>query len=474
MPNQWIFVYSEGHSLLMNNIWFYAFTNKQNIPGILNEILYINKQGVQTCYTTKKELERVKQQGRIFFNKNFQVQFTKRTNKVIKDFEKLTNRLRKIELSKCSDRQLLELFEEYVEKLSAVCAYYQVGGGRSFPLLEKYAREKLLTCIKDNFEEYYNLLLSSPEVDVLEKEEYSLLKLGKNPTNKQLLDHADNFSFLVYNTYNREQICSFFRKKLDELQRQYSSEKKYLQEKQKIKNNLKKKQQQIENKITSAKLLNIIQFLKEQGRLRFEYREWKGGGEYKFLPLFEEIAKRISIAVEDYLRGYTIKDAQLFLKQGKKVSKQEIERRKEIVLFIKTKGKSEFLTGNNAEKTAENFLKDNTNLSELKGMCASPGYAKGIAKVIIPKGIEDLEQDMKNFKKGEILITTMTQPNMVVIMKKARAIVTDQGGITSHAAVISRELKVPCIVGTYKATKVFKTGERIEVDADKGSVKKLP
>lgn len=77
------------------------------------------------------------------------------------------------------------------------------------------------------------------------------------------------------------------------------------------------------------------------------------------------------------------------------------------------------------------------------------------------------------FKKGEILVAPMTSPEYVFVMKKAGAIITDTGGLTSHAAIVSRELGVPCIVGTKIATKVLKDGDLVEVDANRGVVKKL-
>ena len=67
----------------------------------------------------------------------------------------------------------------------------------------------------------------------------------------------------------------------------------------------------------------------------------------------------------------------------------------------------------------------------------------------------------------------MTDPRYVPAMKKAAAIVTDEGGITCHAAIVSRELKKPCIIGTKIATKVLKDGDEVEVDAEKGVVKKI-
>jgi phosphohistidine swiveling domain-containing protein len=77
------------------------------------------------------------------------------------------------------------------------------------------------------------------------------------------------------------------------------------------------------------------------------------------------------------------------------------------------------------------------------------------------------------FKQGEILVTTMTTPEYIFIMKNASAVVTDQGGLMSHAAIVSRELNVPCIVGTKHATQVFKDGDMVEVDAEKGMVRIL-
>ena len=71
------------------------------------------------------------------------------------------------------------------------------------------------------------------------------------------------------------------------------------------------------------------------------------------------------------------------------------------------------------------------------------------------------------------MVSHTTNPNIVPAMKKAKAIVTNAGGVTCHAAVVSRELKIPCVVGTKIATQALKDGDQIEVDASKGLVKKI-
>ncbi|BCU68454.1 phosphoenolpyruvate synthase [Sulfolobales archaeon HS-7] len=100
----------------------------------------------------------------------------------------------------------------------------------------------------------------------------------------------------------------------------------------------------------------------------------------------------------------------------------------------------------------------------VKGLAASPGLATGRARVILSVS------DAKDFKKGDILITKMTDPDWVPVMRIAGAIVTDEGGITSHAAIVSRELGIPAVVGTRDATQKIKEGEEITVDATRGVV----
>jgi len=101
----------------------------------------------------------------------------------------------------------------------------------------------------------------------------------------------------------------------------------------------------------------------------------------------------------------------------------------------------------------------------VRGLAASPGIAYGTAKVCL--SVEDAHKLMR---KGDILVTTMTNPDWVPYMKLASAIVTDEGGMTAHAAIVSRELGIPCIVGTRDATKKMITGKDYTVDANTGVV----
>lgn len=123
---------------------------------------------------------------------------------------------------------------------------------------------------------------------------------------------------------------------------------------------------------------------------------------------------------------------------------------------------------NGTSQKAENKIDASKRTVVVKGLPASPGLEAGMAHVILdPAKIAD-------FKEGEILVTEMTAPDWVPAMKKAKAIVTDRGGMTCHASIVSRELGIPCIVGTKSrgeaATSTIKDGSDITVDASNGVV----
>lgn len=112
----------------------------------------------------------------------------------------------------------------------------------------------------------------------------------------------------------------------------------------------------------------------------------------------------------------------------------------------------------------QNDKKEISGDAVLSGFGASPGIASGPVKIVYSLA------DLSNIKKGDVLVTEMTNPDMVVDMQKAAAIVTDEGGITSHASIVSREMGIPCVVGTGKATKMLRDDMVITVDGFSGKV----
>ncbi len=100
----------------------------------------------------------------------------------------------------------------------------------------------------------------------------------------------------------------------------------------------------------------------------------------------------------------------------------------------------------------------------LSGLGASPGIASGPVRLLASP------EESASFKDGEVLVAAMTTPDWVPVMRKAAALVTDGGGMTCHAAIVSRELRIPCVVGTRQATKLLRNGEIVAVDGERGEV----
>jgi len=158
-----------------------------------------------------------------------------------------------------------------------------------------------------------------------------------------------------------------------------------------------------------------------------------------------------------------------------KLSKKEIEKikqRKNGCAILTLDGKSTFVTLEELDKTlSENkIIRDQLEAKEtnqLSGLSACPGIVKGNVRLVLTK------KDLDKVQKGEIMVTYATSPDYVPAMKLCSGIITDEGGVVCHAAIVSRELKIPCIVGTKLATSTLKNGDLVELDASKGTVKIL-
>lgn len=103
----------------------------------------------------------------------------------------------------------------------------------------------------------------------------------------------------------------------------------------------------------------------------------------------------------------------------------------------------------------------------VEGNCAFPGLVRGRVRIVLTSEQGD------DLQKGEILVSDMTSPDLTAACSRAGAIVTDRGGILCHAALVAREMQIPCVLGTEDATQVFKTGDLVEVDAHRGIVRKI-
>lgn len=177
------------------------------------------------------------------------------------------------------------------------------------------------------------------------------------------------------------------------------------------------------------------------------------------------------------VKFYSIDELVALMESGTIVDSSIItERQKSYIMYSENEAVFE-ITGEDKTAILEKFKEpDYASMTEFKGVIANKGKVTAKVKVILPKLDIPYEQFVKelhsmDMPEGEILVTETTSPDFVPLMKKAGGIIANQGGLNSHAAIMSRELNVPCLVGTYYATHVLATGDLIELDADNGAVK---
>jgi phosphohistidine swiveling domain-containing protein len=187
--------------------------------------------------------------------------------------------------------------------------------------------------------------------------------------------------------------------------------------------------------------------------------------------LYQEIAKRLKITLKE-LTFLTNGEIEKFLKEKieLKVIKNKIQSRFQGYVIKKDHHEITILTGIAAKRLLKTIISRKAKgkrITQIKGIVAMSGKAKG--KVIIVK----TDSDLKKVKEKSIMVAPFTRPHYLMAMRKSAAIITDEGGLTSHAAIVSRELKIPCIVGTKIATRVLKDGDLVEVDANKGVIRIL-
>lgn len=193
--------------------------------------------------------------------------------------------------------------------------------------------------------------------------------------------------------------------------------------------------------------------------------------------ILKEISQRCNIKLEDLVMLEYNEILEILNNNAivTKETKNKIESRRNGFAIIWLNGNVETFLGKEAlelqseigkiYKTNENNEETEQNI--IKGMPANRGKIIGTVKILLNY------EDIKKVKKGDIIVASMTTPDYVSAMEKAAGFITDEGGITCHAAIVSREFDVPCIVGTINATQKLKDGQKIELDAYNGEIKIL-
>ncbi|MFA5871917.1 MAG: PEP/pyruvate-binding domain-containing protein [Parcubacteria group bacterium] len=221
-------------------------------------------------------------------------------------------------------------------------------------------------------------------------------------------------------------------------------------------NSSKRLPSKITNLLTVLQMTATIQDIRKAESLM-----WVSGAE----KLLRELSKRQNIPMKELLLATWNEII------DNKYDRSELMRRRKHCIIYWQLNDTKIWSGHKANQITSDFKRsvigDTKNMQEFKGVSASGGKVKGRAAVVLDRN------QFRKVKKGDILIAVATRPEYMPVMRLAAAFVTDEGGITSHAAIVAREMKKPCVIATKMASKIIKDGNLLEVDADNGIVKIL-
>ncbi len=374
----------------------------------------------------------------------------------LKKLQSIESKIAKVNLSGLSDRDFIALWDTFH---GCTASFWQnviipeLANYGSIPLLEKNLKKEIS---KDADMSHILEVLTAPsKSSFYEKEEIDLYN------SKNLLLHTRKY-FWLKNNYGHVEILN--QKYFADRKRKLSKHLPLEIKERKVGVTKRKK-----DVIKRFKLSNMTKQIAESIVECIEWQDERKKHIWMYLHykdlLIEEMAKRVGVDKDILLDYREVELSQMFKDKG-----------------FQNLGRSNFrgyLLGNHGVRKIDSNLAQslwgkyldkstNAHVDQISGIIASKrerSLVVGRAKVVMNPALS------QGFELGDVLVTTMTTPEFVFLMKDASAIVTDTGGLTSHAAIVARELKKPCIIGTKIATKVLKDGDVVEVDAELGTVK---
>lgn len=412
-------------------------------------------------------------------NKNYLKKYRKDSLQSVRKFNSFTEKIEK-DISLLSNKKLWKLYEGFIKEYINYLCY-----GAMLESVDVFAEELPILIKKENpnlsDKQVMDIAMTMAAPTILgflEKEEKLLFEgvLAKSPELKKILNKLVKKYYWIENNYKRAKFLDekYFLKRINELKRKYPKKEithEFNNFKTKI-SRLKMAKKQFLRKYKFSRALKrhfmILEYIAEWIDERKSYMTKTNAYHEIFC---QEIARRFKIN-QELVKYYTYEEFKGLLLHNKRAPVGLIKRRRSLSVHVIVVGKGrrakgEFFYDKEAKSIYNAFFKIDKN-REIKGQvaCAPVSKMRGRAQII-------LDPDKQKFKSGNILVTTMTRPDFVPLLRHTKAIITDEGGLTCHAAIVSRELGVPCIIGTKIATKVLKDGDLVEVDANKGVVRKL-
>lgn len=433
----------------------------ENPWNCIQKMVRVLRNNKMSCYLSQSDVERNIELGKAYLKPNFAADFLKGVSEVCALHGQLFKKFSGTDFSKSSNEDLYDDVASGLEAWSRTIGYFRGS--------QMAATQHLANKIAESVTpEESAILFLPPELDATNLEQIEWQEIIQEPYDEsRMFRHVEKYPWLVAYHFTFEDVSRTLREryeydKANLVQRNIQEEKAILKE----------KQEEIFKRKTKE-TRELVELLNQISVTRIQLKSYWAGNDFYEIPIYKEIAIRTGETIKHVVEFYQLDEIKKLLLEGIKITDEEKQKRRKCFVSLWKNGKVTVASGDDAEKIVKEELKDLLDaegIKELKGVSANPGIVKGVVKILPSNNVEKSREFRSSFIQGEILVTEMTQPNIMDIAKKAGGIITDEGGMLSHAAIISREFGIPCIVGTHKATQVLKDGDVIEVDANKGVV----
>ncbi|MFZ2664480.1 MAG: PEP-utilizing enzyme [Patescibacteria group bacterium] len=402
-------------------------------------------------------------------DKDFTINDIKNCNKYCSKLVRFTKKIGKGGLKHLSNDRLRELLEQFYNYYLELLVFVAVPHS-----IERYFETKIRDEVKSKKD--LEILLSPASLEFKELEDMlkiveHIKKHGYDETYQNLLEEQmNNYCWLnMWDITENPLTLDHYDKSVKEIEQTLKNPAKEIEKLKNAEKNAQLKLTRTLEKVgASRSLQDHVNLLQEYIKLRTVRKNSISEAHYYIKPLLLEIAKKLNINSEDiFFLSY-----QEIINLMKRPSRRllietEILKRKGGWGILMLNGNIIILSGiKGVVEAIERYhiipkpIEGKNNL--ITGRSANNGYAKGPAKIVYNVG------QLNKVAKGDILVTKMTTPDFVMAMNKCAGIITDEGGITCHAAIVSREMNKPCIVGAKNATSNIQDGYIIELEATKG------
>ena len=462
MEHNWLLVVSFKTELLSEYLIHRGY--RDNLPHLLPEVGLLRNRMIidNDIYIDLNELKKVQNVlSEDFYTKATQTYFVieKQSLQLIKTAENISKDIENLSNEDCIKR-LKAFFEEYQKTLGLI-GIPTIIDLTIEPILKKYLKESNI----EDIDNVFSVLVVSEKIIDTNMERYDLLNISlkqKDGFNiSELIEvHEYKYGWLHSTLFLGEQYTK------DTILRELNSITDPKNDLEKLKTERKahiETAEKIIESIASDEGKKIARLLQKSVYIRTARLEWLNQSCFIIKPFLILVAKKIGVSFEDLI--YFLPEEIYLSLGGIDIDKNLIkERQKGYALISDENYDCSLFVNDELEKIKKQYNKKAERTTVIKGLVACKG--KVIGRVVIVKD----RSEISKIKENDVLVTALTTPDFIAGMRKSSAIITDLGGMTSHAAIVARELKKPCIVGTKNATKILKDGDVVEVDAINGII----